>query len=172
MTYKTKLAHIELFAFDYDGVFTDGLVLIMSDGSQLRQVSTKDGFAVQWAVKQGLKLALLTGGNEQAVVKRMEKLGVEEVYIKCVDKLVTLKALCEKLKIPLDKVAYMGDDIPDIIAMKEVGLAACPYDAVKEVRNIAHYISPMGGGKGCVRDLLEQTMRLKGVWDIENAHKW
>ena len=68
MTYKTKLANIELFAFDYDGVFTDGLVLIMSDGSQLRQVSTRDGFAVQWAVKQGLKLALLTGGNEQAVV--------------------------------------------------------------------------------------------------------
>ena len=172
MNYKTKLANIEVFAFDYDGVFTDGTVLLMPDGSEVRQASTRDGFAVQWAVKQGLKLALLTGGSEKAVATRMVKLGVEEVHLGCEDKLESLKALCEKLQIPLDKVAYMGDDIPDIVAMREVGLAACPEDAVEEVRNIAHYISPKGGGKGCVRDLLEQAMRLKGVWYSENAHKW
>ena len=172
MNYKTKLAHIELFAFDYDGVFTDGIVLLMPDGSEARQASTRDGFAVQWAVKQGLKLALLTGGNEKSVATRMMKLGVEEVHLGCEDKFESLKALCEKLQIPLDKVAYMGDDIPDIVAMREVGLAVCPEDAVEEVRNIAHYISPKGGGKGCVRDLLEQAMRLKGVWSSENAHKW
>ena len=172
MNYKTKLANIEVFAFDYDGVFTDGTVLLMPDGSEVRQASTRDGFAVQWAVKQGLKLALLTGGSEKAVATRMVKLGVEEVHLRCEDKFESLKALCEKLQIPLDKVAYMGDDIPDIVAMREVGLAACPEDAVEEVRNIAHYISPKGGGKGCVRDLLEQAMRLKGVWYSENAHKW
>jgi 3-deoxy-D-manno-octulosonate 8-phosphate phosphatase (KDO 8-P phosphatase) len=172
MNYKTKLANIEVFAFDYDGVFTDGTVLLMPDGSEVRQASTRDGFAVQWAVKQGLKLALLTGGSEKAVATRMVKLGVEEVHLGCEDKFESLKALCEKLQIPLDKVAYMGDDIPDIVAMREVGLAACPEDAVEEVRNIAHYISPKGGGKGCVRDLLEQAMRLKGVWYSENAHKW
>ena len=172
MNYKTKLAHIELFAFDYDGVFTDGIVLLMPDGSQVRQASTRDGFAVQWAVKQGLKLALLTGGNEKSVATRMLKLGVKEVHLGCEDKFESLKAVCEKLQIPLDKVAYMGDDIPDIVAMREVGLAVCPEDAVEEVRNIAHYISPKGGGKGCVRDLLEQAMRLKGVWSSENVHKW
>jgi 3-deoxy-D-manno-octulosonate 8-phosphate phosphatase (KDO 8-P phosphatase) len=172
MNYKTKLANIELFVFDYDGVFNDGTILLMPDGSEVRQASTRDGFAVQWAVKQGLKLALLTGGSEKAVATRMVKLGVEEVHLGCEDKFESLKALCEKLQIPLDKVAYMGDDIPDIVAMREVGLAACPEDAVEEVRNIAHYISPKGGGKGCVRDLLEQAMRLKGVWYSENAHKW
>lgn len=164
MNYKTKLANIELFAFDYDGVFTDGTVLLMPDGSEVRQASTRDGFAVQWAVKQGLKLALLTGGSEKAVATRMVKLGIEEVHLGCEDKFESLKALCEKLQIPLDKVAYMGDDIPDMLAMREVGLAACPEDAVEEVRNIAQYISPKGGGKGCVRDLLEQAMRLKGIW--------
>jgi len=164
MNYKTKLANIELFAFDYDGVFTNGTVLLMPDGSEVRQASTRDGFAVQWAVKQGLKLALLTGGSEKAVAARMVKLGIQEVHLRCEDKFESLKALCENLQIPLDKVAYMGDDIPDIIAMREVGLAACPEDAVEEVRNIAQYISPKGGGKGCVRDLLEQAMRLKGIW--------
>jgi len=172
MNYKTKLADIELFVFDYDGVFTDGSVLLMSDGTQARQASTRDGFAVQWAVKQGLKLALLTGGHEKSVGTRMEGLGVKEVYLGCEDKLKSLKALCEKLNISLNNVAYMGDDIPDVIAMKEVGLAACPDDAVEEVRNISHYISPKCGGKGCVRDLLEQAMRVKGVWSSENAHKW
>ena len=172
MNYKTKLANIELFVFDYDGVFNDGTILLMPDGSEVRQASTRDGFAVQWAVKQGLKLALLTGGSEKAVATRMVKLGVEEVHLRCEDKFESLKALCEKLQIPLDKVAYMGDDIPDMLAMREVGLAACPEDAVEEVRNIAQYISPKGGGKGCVRDLLEQAMRLKGVWYSENAHKW
>ena len=161
MNYKTKLAYIELFVFDYDGVFNDGTILLMPDGSEVRQASTRDGFAVQWAVKQGLKLALLTGGSEKAVASRMVKLGVEEVHLRCEDKFESLKALCEKLQIPLDKVAYMGDDIPDVVAMREVGLAACPEDAVEEVRNIAHYISPKRGGKGCVRDLLEQAMRLK-----------
>jgi 3-deoxy-D-manno-octulosonate 8-phosphate phosphatase (KDO 8-P phosphatase) len=164
MNYKTKLANIELFAFDYDGVFTDGTILLMPDGSEVRQASTRDGLAVQWAVKQGLKLALLTGGSEKAVATRMVKLGIEEVHLGCEDKFESLKALCEKLQIPLDKVAYMGDDFPDIVAMREVGLAACPEDAVEEVRNIAHYISPKRGGKGCVRDLLEQAMRLKRVW--------
>jgi len=172
MNYKTKLAYIELFVFDYDGVFNDGTILLMPDGSEVRQASTLDGFAVQWAVKQGLKLALLTGGSEKAVASRMVKLGVEEVHLRCEDKFESLKALCEKLQIPLDKVAYMGDDIPDVVAMREVGLAACPEDAVEEVRNIAHYISPKRGGKGCVRDLLEQAMRLKGVWSSEKAHKW
>ena len=96
MNYKTKLAHIELFAFDYDGVFTDGIVLLMPDGSEVRQASTRDGFAVQWAVKQGLKLALLTGGNEKSVATRMVKLGVEEVHLGCEDKFESLKSTVQE----------------------------------------------------------------------------
>lgn len=172
MNYKIKLEEIDLFVFDYDGVFSDGIVLLMEDGSNVRQANTKDGYAVQWAVKQGLKLAVLTGGSEPAVEARMRLLGVEEVHMGCHDKLQSLKNLCERLDISLDKVAYMGDDIPDLPAMKQVGLASCPDDAVSDIREISHYISPYLGGRGCVRDILEQAMRLKGVWSSENAHKW
>lgn len=172
MNYKIKLEEIELFVFDYDGVFTDGVVLLMPDGSHVRQASTRDGFAVQWAVKQGLKVAVLTGGSEPAVATRMKKLGVEEVHLGCSSKLESLNELCERLNVSLDKVAYMGDDIPDFPALQQVGLATCPYDAVEEVRSVCDYISPKLGGKGCVRDLLEQAMRVKGIWTTENSHKW
>ena len=172
MNYKIKLQEIELFIFDYDGVFSDGIVLLLEDGSNVRQANTKDGYAVQWAVKQGLKLAVLTGGSEPAVEARMKQLGVEETHLGCHDKLQSLNDLCSRLNISLDKVAYMGDDIPDFPAMKKVGLAACPDDAVSDIREISHYISPFTGGKGCVRDILEQAMRLKGIWSSDNAHKW
>lgn len=172
MNYKIKLEEIELFVFDYDGVFTDGIVMLMPDGSQVRQASTRDGFAVQWAVKQGLKIAVLTGGNEPAVATRMKNLGVEEVHLGCASKLDSLNALCERLNIDKSKVAYMGDDIPDYPALKEVGLSTCPYDAVEEVRSVSDYVSPKAGGKGCVRDLLEQAMKVKGVWSSEKSHKW
>ena len=172
MNYKVKLESIKLFVFDYDGVFSDGMVILLNDGSQARQASTRDGFAVQWAVKQGLTLALITGGAEKAVETRMRKRGVEEVYMGCSDKLEALSALCTKLGVELDDVAYMGDDIPDLPAMKVVGLALCPNDAVEEIRAVSHYISPKAGGKGCVRDVLEQAMRLRGIWSTENSHKW
>ncbi len=172
MNYKIKLEEIELFVFDYDGVFTDGIVLLMEDGSNVRQANTRDGYAVQWAVKQGVNLAILTGGKEEAVKSRMKLLGVDEVHLSCYDKLASLKELCQRLEISLDKVMYMGDDIPDLPAMKEVGLSVCPNDAATDILNIAHYVSPINGGKGCVREILEQAMRLKGIWSSENGYKW
>ena len=172
MNYKVKLEEIELFVFDYDGVFTNGIVLLMEDGSNVRTANTRDGFAVQWAVKQGLNVAILTGGKEKAVEVRMRLLGVEEVHMGCHDKLQSLKDLCSKLNISLDKVLYMGDDMPDHPAMKVVGLPVCPNDACTDILEISNYISPVEGGKGCVRDVLEQAMRLRGIWSTENAYKW
>ena len=172
MNYKEKLEEIELFVFDYDGVFTDGIVLLMEDGSNVRQANTRDGYAIQWAIKQGLNVVVLTGGKEPAVKARMELLGVKEIHLECHDKLESLKDLCNKLNISLDKVMYMGDDMPDYPAMKEVGLAVCPYDAAVDILEIAHYTSPISGGKGCVRDILEQAMRLKGIWASEKGYKW
>lgn len=172
MNYKIKLEEIELFVFDYDGVFTDGIVLLMEDGSNVRQANTRDGYAVQWAVKQGMNLAILTGGKEEAVRSRMMLLGVDEVHLGCHDKLASLKELCGKLEISLDKVMYMGDDMPDLPAMKAVGLSVCPNDATTDILNIADYVSPVNGGKGCVREILEQAMRLKGIWSSENGYKW
>ena len=172
MNYKIKLKEIELFVFDYDGVFTDGIVLLMEDGSNVRQANTRDGYAVQWAIKQGMKVALLTGGKEKAVEARMRLLGVEEVHLGCHDKLASLEALCDKMGVDLDKVMYMGDDMPDYPAMKKVGLATCPNDAATDIREISDYVSPFEGGRGCVRDILEQAMRLKGIWSSEQGYKW
>lgn len=172
MNYKVKLEEIELFVFDYDGVFTDGIVLLMEDGSNVRSANTRDGYAVQLAVKQGLKVALLTGNKEKAVEARMRLLGVEEVYLGCHDKLQSLEDLCTKLNIDLDKTLYMGDDMPDYPAMKKVGLPVCPKDACTDILEISSYVSPVEGGKGCVRDVLEQAMRLRGIWSTENAYKW
>ena len=172
MNYKIKLKEIELFVFDYDGVFTDGIVLLMEDGSNVRQANTRDGYAVQWAIKQGMKVTLLTGGKEKAVEARMRLLGVEEVHLGCHDKLASLEALCDKMGVDLDKVMYMGDDMPDYPAMKKVGLATCPNDAATDIREISDYVSPFEGGRGCVRDILEQAMRLKGIWSSEQGYKW
>ena len=172
MNYKIKLKEIELFVFDYDGVFTDGIVLLMEDGSNVRQANTRDGYAVQWAIKQGVKVAILTGGKEKAVEARMRLLGVEEVHLGCHDKLASLEALCDEMGVDLDKVMYMGDDMPDYPAMKKVGLATCPNDAATDIREISDYVSPFEGGRGCVRDILEQAMRLKGIWSSEQGYKW
>ncbi len=172
MNYKAKLEEIELFVFDYDGVFTDGIVLLMDDGTNVRRANTRDGFAVQWAIKQGLKIAVLTGGKENAVEKRMKFLGVEEIHMGCSDKLKSLDNLCARLGVDLDKVLYMGDDMPDYPAMENVGLPVCPKDAANDILEISKYVSPFEGGKGCVRDILEQVMKLKGLWSTEKAYKW
>lgn len=172
MNYKTSLHNIKLFAFDYDGVFSSGTILLMPDGSQVRSASVRDGFAVQWAVKQGLQLALVTGGKEVAVRERLSKLGVQHLHLGASNKLEVVTELMDSLDLKWNQVAYMGDDMPDVPVLERVGLAACPADAVPEVRAICHYVSPFPGGSGCVRDLLEQFMKLHNLWEQEGAHHW
>ena len=146
--------------------------ILVGDDSNVRHANSRDGYAVQWAVKQGMNLAILTGGKEEAVRSRMKSLGVNEVHLSCHDKLASLREVCRRLEINLDKVMYMGDDMPDLPAMKAVGLSVCPNDATTDIINIADYVSPVNGGKGCVREILEQAMRLKGIWSSENGYKW
>ena len=172
MNYKTKLAAIKLFAFDYDGVFTNGTVYLMPDGSMARTASARDGFAVQWAVKQGLQLAVITGGREEPVAWRMKGLGVNEVHLGAADKLAALREVAHRLGLDLSEVAYMGDDLPDLKALQAVGLSCCPFDAVPEVREVVDWVVPEGGGQGCVRNLLEQAMKLRGLWDDVDGHRW
>lgn len=172
MNYKTQLHDIKLFAFDYDGVFSSGTILLMPDGSQVRTASVRDGYAVQWAVKQGLQIALITGGNETAVEERMRKLGVQHVYLGAHNKMDVAQKLAADLQLDFRQIAYMGDDIPDVPLLGQVGLSACPNDAVPEVRNMVDYVSPLDGGAGCVRDLLEQHMKLLGLWEQEGAYQW
>ena len=172
MNYKTSLNDIRLFAFDYDGVFSSGTILLMPDGSQVRSASVRDGFAVQWAVKQGLQLALVTGGREDAVRERLSKLGMQHLHLGASNKLEVVTKLVESLNLAWNEVAYMGDDMPDLPVLERAGLAACPADAGPEVRAICHYVSPYAGGAGCVRDLLEQYMKLHNLWEQDGAHHW
>lgn len=162
--YKELLNQIRCFVFDVDGVLTNGTLLVAADGEFLRMMNIKDGFAIQHAVKNGFYVAVISGGHSSGVPVRLKRLGVEHVYMGVEDKKEKLNELLSEWKIDAAHVLYMGDDIPDLEVMKCCGLIACPYDAVPEVREISHYVSPIKGGEGCVRDVIEQVMKLNGKW--------
>lgn len=170
--YKEKLSQIELFCFDVDGVFTDNIVYLLSDGEQTRTANVRDGYAVQHAVKKGIQIAIISGGKSEAVRKRFEMLGVKEIMLGSSHKIEVYDALLNRLGISDDNVCYMGDDIPDIPVMQRVGLPCCPADASPEVKAISKYVSAFNGGSGCVRDVLEQAMKLRGLWLDGDAHIW
>lgn len=167
-----KLKTIRLLAFDYDGVFTDGTILIDSDGKMLRQGHAKDGFAIQWAMKQGLPIAIVSGGKEPSVEERMRGLGVKEVHLGSHDKMAVLRDLAARTGIGLEEMAYMGDDMPDIPALQAVGLSCCPNDAAIDVLPVCDYVSELPGGKGCVRELIEAHMKANGIWQGEGLVNW
>lgn len=162
---------IKAVFLDVDGVLTDGTVLVTESGEQLRQFSIKDGYAIQLAIKVGLKIVVISGGKSIGVLKRLQGLGVEEVHLGVSNKLALLKEIVLKNSWAVADVAFMGDDIPDYSCMKYVGLALCPQDAAEEIKAISGYVSPKQGGKGCVRDVLEKMLRLKGLWDMETGIK-
>ena len=170
--FKQRLQQIEAFVFDNDGVFTNGTVFLMPGGEQVRTASTRDGYAVQHAAKCGVRIAMISGGRNQEVVRRMNGLGVTEVIMGASEKLGSFESLCSRWGLQADQVCYMGDDIPDIPVLQAAGLACCPNDAVPEVRALSDYVSPMPGGTGCVRDILEQAMKVKGLWMNDRAHAW
>jgi 3-deoxy-D-manno-octulosonate 8-phosphate phosphatase (KDO 8-P phosphatase) len=157
---------ISTFVFDIDGVLTDGSLLLAEEGHILRTMNIKDGYALQLAVKQGYKVWALSGGRCEAARLRLNKLGVEEVHIGVEDKKSFLQEMAMALNVRLEEIIYMGDDIPDYGVMKICGLPCCPSDAVPEIKQISKYISPLGGGKGCVRDVLEKVLKLNGHWVI------
>jgi 3-deoxy-D-manno-octulosonate 8-phosphate phosphatase (KDO 8-P phosphatase) len=171
-SYKTLLSQIDTLIFDVDGVMTDGIVILSPDGDMLRTMNVKDGYALQLAVKKGLRVIIISGGNSFMVKQRFEGLGIKEIYLSIGNKLEVFHKILEDDKLDPKRVLYMGDDIPDYQIMCEVGLAACPADAAEEIKNICHYISPKPGGKGCVRDILEQLMKVQGTWFDEHCFHW
>ncbi len=170
--YKTILKRINTFIFDIDGVFTDGIVIIDNNGEQLRTANVRDGYAVQFAVKKGYHVAVISGGNNEAVRKRFAGLGVTDVFLGSSNKVAVLEEYIHKKGIDLDTVMYMGDDIPDYRVMNMVGLPVCPNDAAPEIREISSYISSKDGGRGCVRDVIEQTLKVQGKWFDDDSHHW
>lgn len=167
-----QLQPIKLLAFDYDGVFTDGEIIITTEGHMLRSANARDGFAVQWARKQNIDIALISGGKEESVGTRMRYLGVEEVHMGSHNKMEVLNGICERMNLSLEEVVYMGDDLPDLPVLRNVGLSCCPSDAATEVIEACDYVSPKGGGKGCVRDVVESYMKHHGLWLAPGHEQW
>ena len=159
--------NINVFVFDIDGVLTDGSLLVMDGGLMIRRMQVKDGYALQLAVKRGYSIFVISGGNSPQVKERLSKLGVEDVYMPVENKLEKLKELINKYQLQKEEILYMGDDIPDLEVMQYCGLACCPVDAVSEIKTISRYISPLKGGEGCVRDVIEKVMKLQGKWILD-----
>ena len=155
---------ISAFVFDMDGVLTDGSLLIMNDGLMIRRMHIKDGYALQLAVKKGYLIFVISGSNSPQVKERLSRLGIENVYMQVENKFKKLEELLIQFKAEKENILYMGDDIPDLEVMQYCGLACCPADAVSEIKNISKYISPVKGGEGCVRDVIEKVMKLQGKW--------
>jgi len=159
--------NINVFVFDIDGVLTDGSLLVMDGGLMIRRMQVKDGYALQLAVKRGYSIFVISGANSPQVKERLSKLGVENVYMPVENKLEKLKELINKYQLQKEEILYMGDDIPDLEVMQYCGLACCPVDAVSEIKTISRYISPLKGGEGCVRDVIEKVMKLQGKWILD-----
>lgn len=166
---KERLLKIKAFAYDIDGVLTDGSLLALPDGDLLRIFNAKDGMGCRMAYLNGFKQALVTGGVSESVMKRCELLGIkrEDMFMGSRIKLPDFLKFCEKYGLSKEEVCYVGDDIPDICVLKECGLAVCPADAVEEVKAVCHYVSPYGGGKGCIRNLIELVLKTQGKWEFD-----
>jgi 3-deoxy-D-manno-octulosonate 8-phosphate phosphatase (KDO 8-P phosphatase) len=160
---------ITTFIFDVDGVLTNGILLVLNDGQLARQMNIKDGYALQLAIKKGYRVAIISGGTSDAVKERLQKLGVEDVFMKVENKQEKILTYCTLHNLKWDEILFMGDDIPDYSSMQMVGLACCPADAVNEIKQISKYISPINGGNGCARDVIEKVLKLNGHWDLESG---
>ncbi|WP_190808516.1 HAD family hydrolase [Flagellimonas sp. S3867] len=163
--YKELLSEITTFVFDVDGVFTDGSVLITTDGEMLRKMNVKDGYAVKTALQKGYNICVISGGTNAGVKERLKGLGVTDIYLGAHHKEEPLDEYLDIHNIETKNVLYMGDDLPDIPAMKKVALAASPQNAVAEVKTISDYVSHKNGGDGCVRDIIEQVLKVRGDWN-------
>lgn len=155
---------ITTFIFDVDGVLTDGTIHVTQTGEMLRHMHIRDGYAMKAAVENGYTVCIISGGSNEGVRVRLRNLGITDIHLGVPNKVETFKEFTELYNINPEQVLYMGDDIPDFHVMKLVGLPTCPQNAVPEIKNISKYISHINGGKGCVRDVIEQVMKVQGKW--------
>lgn len=163
-SYKEILPQINTFIFDVDGVLTNGIVTIFPNGELMRQMNIKDGYALKTAIKLGFRVCIISGGTNENVRTRLASLGIDDIYLGAHNKIEPFNEIIKKYHLKPENVLYMGDDIPDYNVMKLVGMPCCPNDAVREIQQISKYISDKNGGEGCVRDILEQVLRVQGKW--------
>lgn len=158
---------ITTFVFDMDGVLTDGTLLIIKGDEWIRKMHIKDGYALQLAAKKNYNVVVLSKSSSQPVKERLAVLGIKDVYMKIANKREKLKEYMQERSLTPAQILYMGDDVPDYQCMKMVGIPACPADAVSDIKSISKYISPIKGGEGCVRDVIEKVLKLHGKWELE-----
>jgi len=170
--YKAQLKKVNTFIFDYDGVLTEGTIIMTEHGEALRISNIKDGYALQLAIKMGYRIAIISGAKSKSMSHRLKALAISDVFLGIGNKLETFHNYLRTNSIDPSEVLFMGDDIPDYPIMKEVGMPTCPADAVEEIKKVAHYISHVPGGKGCVRDIIEQVMKVQGKWMTDDAFFW
>jgi 3-deoxy-D-manno-octulosonate 8-phosphate phosphatase (KDO 8-P phosphatase) len=168
MQILSRFKCIKSFAFDMDGVLTDGNIIVDSNDNWLRQMNIRDGYALQLAARSGFNVMVISGSSSSFVRGRLNRLGINDVYMNVKNKEAFLKNIVAERKISLNEMLYMGDDIPDYFCMKMAGIAACPSDAAFEIKEIASYISPCAGGRGCVRDVIEKVLKLNNKWTLNN----
>jgi len=158
---------VSTFVFDVDGVLTDGTVQLLPNGDQSRRMNIKDGYALQLAVKKGYRVVIISGGRSESVVSRLQGLGIKDIYTGILDKKEKLEDYVFENDLKWDEILFMGDDIPDYRAMQLVGLPVCPADAAPEIKSICRYVSPINGGFGCVREVIEKVLKLNDHWMID-----
>jgi 3-deoxy-D-manno-octulosonate 8-phosphate phosphatase (KDO 8-P phosphatase) len=163
-SYKEYLTHITTLVFDVDGVLTDGTISVTTEGEMLRTMNIKDGFALKTAVDKGYHVCVISGGSNEGVRIRLQGLGVSDIFLGTHHKTKTLSDYLKSKNLENRNVLFMGDDIPDLQVMQIVGLPCCPQDAVPEIKEISKYVSHKKGGRGCVRDVIEQVLKVQGKW--------
>jgi len=170
--YKEKLKHITTFVFDFDGVLSNGQVIVTPAGDQLRMTNVKDGYAMQYALRQGFRICIISGGYSESMRLRYQGFPQMDIFLNVPDKTKIFSQYLQKNNIQPEQTVYMGDDIPDYEVMQLAGLKVCPADACVEIQETSHYISHCRGGEGCVRDIIEQTLRCQGKWLLQDACIW
>lgn len=170
--YKEKLLKVNTFVFDYDGVLSDGYVLVTSDGDALRTANVKDGYAMQLAIKKNYRIVIISGGYSESMKRRLESLKITDIFLGVDKKIDVYKEYLQTHKLLPENILYMGDDIPDYEIMLTAGVPTCPADAVEEIKRVATYISHQPGGHGCVRDVIEQVLKVQGKWMNDDAYHW
>lgn len=160
---------ITTFVFDVDGVLTDGTVLVLENGLQARRMNIKDGLALQMALKNRFRVLVVSGANPKPVKERLIKLGVQDVYMSVSNKKDFVSNYISEKGLNWEELLFMADDLPDLELLKKAGVASCPADAVQEVKEVSHYISPVNGGLGCVRDIIEKVLKVQGKWIFDRA---
>ena len=162
--FKEDIARVRAFVFDVDGVMTDGGIIPTPDGDFIRRYYAKDGYAIAYAIREGYKICVISGGRGEVLRRRLEMLGVERMYLDCMDKINAIKEFMADYDLSPEEVIYMGDDIPDLECMRLVDIPVCPADACMEVIEASRYVSEYDGGRGAVRDIVEQVLRVQGRW--------